>query len=86
MIIQAEDRVYVSFGENRYTSLISSSIYDDRKKKYVAKTYVEHGSPGRSFENIVGNKQWSIIQLPMNYLTGNWPIRVSMVIDIMAIC
>merc|ERR1711879_198009 len=25
--------------------------------------------------NIVGNKQWTVIQFPPTYLNGNWPIR-----------
>ena len=25
----------------------------------------------------VGNKQWTVIPFPLNYLPSNWPIRVS---------
>ena len=29
--------------------------------------------------NSVGSKQWTVIQMPCNYLSGNWPIRFSAV-------
>lgn len=27
--------------------------------------------------SVVGNKQWTVIPFPINYLPSNWPIRVS---------
>nr|XP_039247994.1 guanine nucleotide exchange factor subunit RIC1-like [Styela clava] len=77
VILQSEDRMFVSFGENRYSNLLSGVTYDEKKKKYISRTYLRPNSTGRNFEKVVGNKQWTVIQLPINYLNGNWPIRFS---------
>ena len=57
--LQGEDRIYLS-SAHMMKRMASSSMSGEY-----------NGSP----LNIVGNKQWTVIQFPPTYLNGNWPIR-----------
>lgn len=57
--LQGEDRLYLS-SAHMMKRMASSSISGEF-----------NGSP----LNIVGNKQWTVIQFPPTYLSANWPIR-----------
>lgn len=84
IILQAEDRIISSFGDknNAMPSSIKPTNLDFNLLSSSQQSTLK--TPDRTFENVVGNKQWNVMQMPLNYLNGNWPIRVKYYSNIIA--
>uniref|UniRef100_H2Y572 Protein RIC1 homolog n=1 Tax=Ciona savignyi TaxID=51511 RepID=H2Y572_CIOSA len=74
VLIHGEDRMFLSVGERAERTIGSPTLHTSpTKKQFSPAGKTPSLSPRRS------NKQWTIIQFPINYLPSNWPIRFAAV-------
>ena len=73
----------LSFTKSALTSNPNSSNHShvilQAEDRIFFTPHSEERRGSRNQINSVGSKQWMVIQMPCNYLSGNWPIRFSAV-------
>ncbi|XP_070563112.1 guanine nucleotide exchange factor subunit RIC1-like isoform X2 [Ptychodera flava] len=79
LFLQGEDRLYINTGDTilkTNTEQIASGGSPVREMPPVLNSA---GPTTQGPSLLIGNKQWQIIQLPLGYLSTNWPIKYAAV-------
>ncbi|XP_072019324.1 guanine nucleotide exchange factor subunit RIC1-like [Amphiura filiformis] len=79
LFLQGSDRLYLNTGDTILKTTNLDTTEGTSPVRQTQQPVNVIGGKSNSLSVLIGNKQWQVVQIPLNYLSANWPIRYASV-------